>query len=181
MDCQPTHTFEAKNGLLVWIRPMRPDDTQNLVDIFAHLSPESRYLRFHEALTHASSHLVHDTAAGFATMPAEKGKGWLAFADLPDQPCAPVGGIRYVRLADEPGVAEVALTVRDDLHGQGIGRELLYLLAKQARTEGIRKLTAIVQADNRAVLRLLSAAPIPIKRNFKGGEIYMEADLSAIS
>ncbi len=160
---------------------MRPDDTQNLVDIFAHLSPESRYLRFHEALTHASSQLVRDTAAEFATMPAEKGKGWLAFADLPDQPCAPVGGVRYVRLANEPGVAEVALTVRDDLHGQGIGRELLYLLAKQARTEGLCKLTAIVQADNRAVLRLLSAAPIPVERKFEGGEIFMEADLSAIS
>ncbi len=160
---------------------MGPDDTQNLVDIFAHLSPESRYLRFHEALTHASAQLVQDTAAGFATMPAEKGKGWLAFADLPDQPCAPVGGIRYVRLPNEPGVAEVALTVRDDLHGQGIGRELLYLLAKQARSEGLYKLTAIVQANNRAVLRLLSAAPIPVERKFEGGEIFMEADLSAIS
>ena len=160
---------------------MRADDTQNLVDIFKHLSPKSRYLRFHEALTHASSQLVQDTAAEFATMPEEKGKGWLAFADLPDQPCAPVGGIRYVRLANEPGVAEVALTVRDDLHGQGIGRELLYLLAKQARAEGLFKLTAIVQADNRAILRLLSAAPIPIERKFEGGEIYVEVDLSAVS
>jgi len=157
---------------------MRPDDTQNLVDIFEHLSPESRYLRFHEALTHASPQLVQETAAGFATMPAEKGKGWLAFADLPDQPCAPVGGVRYVRITDEPGVAEVALSVRDDLHGQGIGREMLQLLVKQARTEGLCKLTAIIQADNRAVLRLLSAAPIPIERKFEGGEIFMEANLS---
>jgi len=157
---------------------MRPDDTQNLVDIFEHLSPESRYLRFHEALTHASPKLVQETAAEFATMPAKKGKGWLAFADLPDQPCAPVGGVRYVRLEDEPGVAEVALSVRDDLHGQGIGRELLQLLAKQAREEGLCKLTAIIQADNRAVLRLLSTAPIPIERKFEGGEIFMEADLS---
>ena len=158
---------------------MRPDDTQNLVDIFEHLSPESRYLRFHEALTHASSQLVQDTAAEFATMPAEKGRGWLAITDLPDQPCAPVGGVRYVRLADDPEVAEVALSVRDDLHGQGIGRALLQLLAKQARSEGLRKLTAVVQADNRAVLRLLSAAPIPIERRLEGGEIYMEVDILA--
>jgi acetyltransferase len=158
---------------------MQPDDAQNLVDIFEHMSPESRYLRFHEALTHASSQLVRETAAEFATMPPEKGKGWLAFADLPDQPCAPIGGVRYVRLANDPGAAEVALTVRDDLHGQGIGRELLKVLTAQARAEGLRKLIAIIQADNRAVLKLLSAAPIPIERTFENGEIYMEADLTA--
>lgn len=158
---------------------MRPDDTQNLIDIFEHLSPESRYLRFHEALEHASPQLVRETAAEFATMPAEKGKGWLAFADLPGQPCAPVGGVRYVRLANAPETAEVALTVRDDLHGQGIGRELLQLLANQARTEGLRKLTAVVQADNRAILKLLSVASIPIKRTFAEGELDIEADLTA--
>ena len=179
MDCQTIHTFETEIGLHVWIRPMRPDDVQNLVDIFEHMTPESRYLRFHEALTNASPQLVRKTAAQFATMPPEKGKGWLAFADLPDQPCAPVGGVRYVRIESDPEVAEVALTVRDDLHGQGIGRALLQLLVTQARADGLRKLTAIVQADNRVALRLLNAASIPIKRKFESGEVFIEADLTA--
>jgi len=114
-----------------------------------------------------------------ATIPIEKGKGWLAFADLPDQPCAAVGGVRYVLIPGKTDVAEVALTVRDDLQGQGIGRELLELVVKQARVEGIRSLVAVVQAGNRAVLKLLSGIPYPINRTLEGGEVYVEADISS--
>ncbi len=157
---------------------MRPDDAQNLVDIFEHLSPDSRYLRFHEALSDPSTQLVQERAEEMALIPAKKGKGWLAFADLPDQPCAPVGGVRYVMLPETPNAAEVALTVRDDLQGQGIGRELLGLVVEQARAEGIQRLVAVIQAGNRAVLKLLSASPYPVSRKLESGEVYVEVDIS---
>jgi RimJ/RimL family protein N-acetyltransferase len=178
MNCEPTHTFRTKTGLLVSIRPLRPDDTQNLVDIFEHLSPDSRYLRFHEALNNPTNEFIQEKAEEMATIPEKKGKGWLAFADLPDQPCAPIGGVRLVRLPETTDAAEVALTVRDDLQGQGIGRELLELVIKQAREEDIRRLIAVVQAGNRAVLKLLGDTPYPISRSLKSGEVYVEADIS---
>ena len=180
MNCESTHTFTTKTGLSVWILPLRPDDTQNLVDIFDHLSPDSRYLRFHEALNSPSAEFIQEKAEEMATIPGEKGKGWLAFADLPGQPCAPVGGVRYVRIPGKTDVAEVALTVRDDVQGQGIGRELLELVVRQARDEGIRSLVAIVQAGNRAVLKLLGGTPYPINRSQKNGEVYVEADISSV-
>ena len=78
MNCDPTHTFKTNSDLLIWIRPLHPDDIQNLVDIFKHLSPDSRYLRFHEALTDPSPQLIQKRAEEMALVPAEKGKGWLA-------------------------------------------------------------------------------------------------------
>jgi len=180
MDCEPTHIFRTKTGLLIWIRPLSPDDTQNLVDIFEHLSPDSRYLRFHEALNNPTDEFIQEKAEEMATIPEEKGKGWLAFADLPDQPCAPIGGVRLVRLPETTDAAEVALTVRDDLQGQGIGRELMGLVVKLARAEGIRSLVAVVQAGNRAVLKLLSDTPYPINRSLNSGEVYVEVDISSL-
>ena len=50
MDAEFVHTFRSKDGLLLGIRPLRPDDAHNLVDLFEHMGPESRFLRFNLAL-----------------------------------------------------------------------------------------------------------------------------------
>ena len=178
MSSQCPHTFQAKNGLPVWIRPMRADDTDNLIDIFEHLSPESRYLRFHEPLISPDPELVRREASRMATTPPHRGRGWLAFADLPDQPCAPIGGARYVRLSEGATTAEVALSVRDDLQNQGIGKELLRLLLEEAQADGIETLIAIVQANNRAVMNLLAESPFPVERSTRRGETYVKVRLT---
>ena len=58
-------------------------------------------------------------------------------------------------LADDPDAAEVAVTVVDDWQGRGLGTELLSQLTDRARQEGIRRFTALVAADNAAVVGLL--------------------------
>jgi hypothetical protein len=119
MNCEPTHTFETKTQRFVWIRPLHADDTAHLIDIFEHLSPDSRYLRFHESLVDPNPEYIEKKAAEIATLPEDSGLGWLAFTNLPEQACAPIGGVRCVRLPETPEVAEVALTVRDDFAGRG--------------------------------------------------------------
>jgi GNAT superfamily N-acetyltransferase len=65
-----------------------------------------------------------------------------------------VGVARFVR-ADDPGVAEVAVTVVDDWQGLGVGTVLLERLTDRAREEGIRRFAALIQADNRRSLDLM--------------------------
>lgn len=170
------HTFLTDSGLCVWVRPMRPDDAPHIINIFEHLSPESRYLRFHEPLTAPDPQFILEQAEALTAQTMRHGHGWLAFADLPDEAAATIGGVRWMQV--EPRVAEVALTVRDDLQQQGIGRELLRLCLADARESGIEKLTAVVQGANRAVLRLLSQAGLPVTRDTHAGEIYIEVDLT---
>jgi RimJ/RimL family protein N-acetyltransferase len=62
-----------------------------------------------------------------------------------------VGVARYVRDADDPQAAEIAVTVVDQWQGRGLGTELLTRLCGRARSEGIYRFTALVAEDNRAV------------------------------
>ncbi len=170
-------TFHTRTGRRVWVRTITgAEDAPYLVDIFAHLSPQSRYMRFHEPLDDPDPAVVLAKAREIAENAPLQGRGWLAFVHRGRQPKVAVGGVRWVRL--QPDVAEIALTVRDDFQEQGIGRELLRLVALDARAAGIKKLIAVYQGANQAVSQLLSHSPVPMQRVIHAGEIFIEADLT---
>jgi RimJ/RimL family protein N-acetyltransferase len=129
------------DGSRVLVRPVRSTDALLLADMFARLSETSRRMRFlgkKEELSAAELRYYanvdhHDHEALIALDPAG-GRG--------------VGVARYVRDADDPRAAEIALTVIDDWQGRGLGTELLGRLSYRARQEGICRFTAVVSADN---------------------------------
>ena len=169
------YTFTTKKGQLLKLRPLQADDAHHLVDLFNHMGPTSRYLRFNLALTNPDPDLVWSEARRLAQIDPEKDGAWLAFCEMPDQPIAPVAGVRYMRV--EPQVAEASLAVRDDMQNQGIGTELLKFLVERAREAGIRRLVASAQRGNRALWRLLDKAPVRMEYESDGGYTTMTAHL----
>ena len=101
---------------------------------------------------------------------------WLAFADLPDQPDAPVGGVRYVMTASD--TAELAISVRDDLQRRGIGSALLVFACQQARRQGLHYLTAVFRSENKAVWSLVRHSPFHTTSVINGSEISLRIDLT---
>lgn len=176
-DMQVVHTFQLEDGTFIQLRPLRPDDAEHLVNLFNHMGPESRFLRFNVPLADPDPDLVWSEARRMAEVAPGDG-AWLAFADLPGEPDAPVGGIRYVRTAE--ATAEAALVVRDDMQNKGIGTELLRFLTAQARAAGITKLTATIQRANRPLWRIFQKAPLAISRRSQGAYTVIEADLTSI-
>ena len=73
-------------------------------------------------------------------------------ADNPDQIVA-VG--RFVRLADDPASAEVAIVVGDPYQGRGLGKRLGLMLADAAHERGIKRFTASTIGDNLPAQRLM--------------------------
>ncbi len=65
------------------------------------------------------------------------------------------GIARYIRHAEDPRAAEIAVTIVDDRQGRGLGTELLARLTGRARHEGIHRFTALVADDNIAMAGLL--------------------------
>ena len=53
-----TYSFMTKDGQEVLVRPLEPADAHHLVDLFNHMGPASRYLRFNLALTDPDPDLV---------------------------------------------------------------------------------------------------------------------------
>ena len=140
-----------RDGSKVLIRQVQPADAPLLADGFARLSPRSRQMRFltgKKKLSGAElrylTHVDHHDHEALGALNHADGRG--------------VGIARYIRHADDPHAAEIAITIVDDWHGRGLGTELLTRLSTRARHVGIRRFTALVAADNVAVNGLLRKA-----------------------
>lgn len=170
-----TPTFYTKDNLAIYTRPITAADTPYLVDIFTHMSSESRYHRFHQTVDHLTEAHVWQEAEGIATADPATQFGLLAFIEWPHEPAQPIAGARYVKLNEED--AEIAISVRDDYHGRGVGTQLMALIAEEAKARGIKRLVADIQNDNQAVWAVLSKLPYPIHRSPEGAESHIEIEL----
>lgn len=169
------YSFTTEKGLEIRVHPENPQDSGHLIDLFEHLGPQSRYFRFSTTLRDPEA--VRREAERLARLEAPQEMAWLAFADLPGEPGAPIGGVRLAII--EPGVAEVAISVRDDLQRQGIGTELLAFALEQARAAGIDRIVANFLATNRAIWRLLRHSRFPTTIELHGSEVSAAIDLTA--
>ena len=137
-----------RDGSKVLIRQVQPADAPLLADGFARLSPQSRQMRFltrKDQLSAAElryfTDVDHHDHEALGALDQADGRG--------------VGVARYVRDAEDPHAAEIAVTIADDWQGRGLGTELLTRLSGRARSEGICRFTALVADDNRAMAGLL--------------------------
>lgn len=160
----------------IHIRPIRPDDTHYLINIFDHMSAESRYRRFNRVMDNVTEAQKWDVAETIAKADPTTNFGLLAFADLPDEPDPPIGAARYVKLNDQE--AEIAISIRDDYQNLGIGTYLLSQLAECAIEDGITKLVAGIQNSNAPIWALLNKLPFLMVRHPEDGESHVEIDLT---
>lgn len=120
-------------------------DGVELRRFFYRLSPETIYRRFHSPLARPEQaqpqrllDIDHrDREAVVAVLDGEI-----------------IGVARYAR-GSGSDAAEVAIVVADDWQRQGVGTRMLGALYELAEQAGIRQFTYSMQADNRAVVRLL--------------------------
>jgi ribosomal protein S18 acetylase RimI-like enzyme len=147
--CSPPREFWLRDGRRVLVRPIQAADSARLQVGLHQLSPQSRYHRFHAAVSELSpKQLRHLTEVDQVNHLA-----WIALDPaLPGEPA--VGVARCIRLPTEPHVAEVAVTVLDAYQGRGLGTLLLGVLSQAAAAQGIRSFRAYVQEDNDAMLRI---------------------------
>jgi len=137
-----------RDGSRVRIRQGHRSDRELLLHGFERLSPESRYRRFLVPVAELTDEMVsyltevdhHDHEAMIA-LDEETGEG--------------IGVARYVRNADRPDVAELAVTVIDDWQGRGLGTLLVEVLSARARAEGITTFSALMLAQNDEMMDLL--------------------------
>src|SRR5664280_2495199 len=136
-----------RDGSEVIIRQLTPADAPSLAAAFERLSDESRDLRFLGAKTSLSTHDLEyltdvdgHAHEALGALDARTGRG--------------VGVARFVRLAPDGLVAEVAVTVIDEWQGRGLGTLLLEELTDRARAQGIERYTALVSGENDAVVAM---------------------------
>jgi len=137
-----------RDGTAARIRPVRSEDKIRIQCGMKLLSPESRYLRFFNDASELSPELLQY----LTEVDQQNHVAWIAInPSLPGEPG--MGIARFIRLPDEPDVAELALTVVDKFQGLGLGAALLNILLVRAEQLNIRILRAVVLPDNYRVIR----------------------------
>jgi protein lysine acetyltransferase len=130
-----------RDGTELHLRPVLPGDNERAVHGPVQFSSETFYRRFQTTRRPTASLMAYLFEVDYVDHFV-----WVLTADRAiDAPI--VADARYVR-DDSPTVAEVAFIVGDDYQGRGIGSFLMEALAIAARSEGIRRFTARVLADN---------------------------------
>jgi GNAT superfamily N-acetyltransferase len=149
----PAVTARARDGTEVRLRPLRRGERELVAGFFAGLSEESRRRRFLQPMPRLSEamlrHLVNVDGRRHAAVVAEVGGEWAGIA-------------RWVALPDEPGTAEVAVTVTDRFQGRGIGRLLLEALGPGAARAGLTAFVYLADPTNRPVVHLLRSLGVQL-------------------
>lgn len=144
-----------RDGTRVTIRPVTPEDREELRRGLVELSPQSRYLRFMHVATAPTDELLT-----YLTSVDQKDHVALgASIESPDLKTERgVGVARFVRLDGSTEIAEAAITVVDDMQRKGVGTVLLVELLRAAKARGVRTIRAEVLADNDAMRTILERA-----------------------
>jgi RimJ/RimL family protein N-acetyltransferase len=139
------HVVTLRSGDAVLVRQVRPADAPALARAYANLGEQSRYKRFFtampelpEAMLEAATQVDHEDHEALVAIP-------LPSAEI-------VGECRFVRRPDDPGTADLGVTVVDAWQGRGLGSALLARLSERALEVGVEYFTAEILAENRTVL-----------------------------
>ena len=141
--------LELNEGLRVWFRPVEPGDKDRLVQGLAQMSPEARYQRFFVP----TAKLTAEQLRNFTEVDQRDHVAWIA-VDPTSSTQRGLGIGRFVRVPEEPQVAEAAITVIDEVQHHGIGCCLLVILMVMGQKQGLRRLRAYILPENRASIHL---------------------------
>jgi acyl-CoA hydrolase/GNAT superfamily N-acetyltransferase len=144
-------TFTLPAGDIVHIRPLRVTDERVLQDLFYRLSDDSTYQRF---LGHKRCHPRQEIARFSEFSDAENA----ALVATSNQDVEELLGMARYDIDPATHYAEVALVVRDEWQGRGLGSALFSRLVGLARQQGVKGFTADVLSGNARMLSLFRAS-----------------------
>jgi acyl-CoA synthetase (NDP forming)/GNAT superfamily N-acetyltransferase len=154
------------DGSVATVRSLTPQDLPGLNELHAQASERSRRLRFFASgINLAEQYARHLTQAldGHLAVVAERDGHLLGVASAEPLP---------------EGDAEVALFVAERAHHTGVGTLLLEHLAAAARNAGLQRFTALVLAENSAMLDVFLHAGFDVHLDaVADGEVGVHLDL----
>ncbi len=157
----------TKAGLEFFMRPVKISDEPILKDFFYSLSEETRYNRFLSRREDMPRDMLQDLF-----LVIDYTSEMVILATIEHEGAEIVIGVGQYVILEETLTAQVALVIRDDYQGQGLGSELLSYLANIAQKQGLTGFTAEILPDNKHILHLLEKTGHLTDKKFSSG-VYM--------
>jgi acetyltransferase len=170
-------TVTSRRGRAVHIRHIAAEDAERLVDLFNHLSPETRRMRFFSPRIDTPDEVLWPEAVRLADINPLVEAALIAIVPENGEEHA-VGVARLIREAEGAPQAEVAIVLRDDYQGEGLGTALFDLLVQVAMVRGLKRLLAVSLAENVAFQHLVRNSGLPFTSQTIRGETTTTITLS---
>jgi RimJ/RimL family protein N-acetyltransferase len=176
-QADPLHSRAAgervrlRNGADILIRPIEPQDADELRAAFERLGAVSRYRRFLSEIDHLTPHQVeyltridHHDHEALCALVAATGRG--------------IGAARFVRDAADSRQAEVAIVVVDDWQRRGVGAALAERLMRRAREVGIERVIGRTIVGNEPAIALFTRSGDVVRERRGAGTIELTLRLA---
>jgi acyl-CoA hydrolase/GNAT superfamily N-acetyltransferase len=155
-------------GLVLKLRPVKISDEEYLKHFFYSVSDQSLYKRFMSA----RKDMPHERLQEFVVIDYTKEMVILVTTGEEDK--EKIIGVGQYGIDEQTHTAEVALIIRDECQGMGVGTELLKYLTFLARKYGLHGFTASVFVDNRPMLNLFERGGFDMQRQTDEGVIELK-------
>ena len=162
---------QSKDGIPLFIRPIRPEDAPLLVEMFNMLSPRSVFFRFFSPL----KTLPHSMLARFTQIDYDREIALVALEETNNKEKM-LGVARVIRLYGR-NTAEVDVAVADSWQGKGIGAELLLRCLTIAKEQGIEEVFGTILSENTQMLELARKLGFHLERIPSTNEYLINVDL----
>lgn len=146
MSTESQTLLKTRAGIALSVRPASEADEPALVTFFDAVSDEDRRFRFLSAAEHVS----HDQLDPLIHADHYKSESFLAFDEASGQLVASA----LLACDGALDTGEVAVSVRNDFRGQGVGWAMLDFLAQEAQARGVRRVISIEARENHAAIEL---------------------------
>ncbi len=137
---EPQWNVTTRDGLQVSVRPANSDDEGLLAELFDHVSPQDLRFRFLSAMKHVSRKQIADLIG----VDHSAVESYIAFVQDTATPVATA----VLACDRRKRRAEVAISVRSDFKGHGLGWELLGLMVQEAKDRGLDEIESIEDRSN---------------------------------
>ena len=142
-----------KNGTVVTLRPIRPEDEPAMVKFHETLSDRSVYLRYFHSLS-LSSRVAHDRLVRICFVDYDR-----EVAIVAERLDAKAGqhrilGVGRLVKSHTKNEGEVAVLVSDECQHQGLGTELFRRVIQIARDERLSRIDAEMLPDNLSMKKI---------------------------
>jgi acetyltransferase len=160
--------IRLKDGQEVFLRPVLQSDRDLILDLFHRISPQTLSQRFltnlhtlPEAMLHHFTHLDYHREFALAGLTREKDRD------------AIVAVARYAWALGEE-CADLALTVRDDWQGAGLGTALLERIVNIAGKNGITRFGSMMDTRNTGMEKILANLGYEVRYSLQGAFFQVE-------
>lgn len=143
----------TKEGLEIFLRPVKITDETMLKEFFYALSEDSMYMRFFSA----RKDMPHKRLQDFVVVDWSQKMEILAVIkekEKKERGRESIVGVGQYELIPDKYLAEVAIVVKDEYHRMGVGKEILSYLTYIARRQGLLGFTAETMVENTAMVGL---------------------------